>query len=85
MTLVLDNLPQQVDAALRARARAEGKSVDQVAVEALQSGLGLGGGGKRRDLSDIAGSLSPADAAALAATVRDMDAADLRTRSGDEA
>ena len=45
-----------IDGAVRERAKAEGKSLNEVAVEALAEGLGLGGGEVvRRDLSDIAG------------------------------
>ena len=41
---------------MRAKAKAEGKSVDQVALEAIKAGLGLSAGRKKkRDLSDVAG------------------------------
>jgi hypothetical protein len=56
VNLQIQNIPRQIDEALRARAQAEGKTVDQVALEAIESGLGLSAsGGKQRDLSDIAG------------------------------
>jgi hypothetical protein len=46
-----------VDEALRRRARVEGKSLNEAAIEALAEGLGLGAEPVvRRDLSDIAGS-----------------------------
>ncbi len=52
----IQNIPRKIDEALRARAQAQGKTVDQVALEAIETGLGLSvGGGKQRDLSDIAG------------------------------
>jgi hypothetical protein len=56
VNLQIQNIPHQIDEALRARAQAQGKTVDQVALEALETGLGLSAsGGKQRDLSDIAG------------------------------
>ena len=45
-----------MDEALRRRARVEGKSLNEVAIESLAEGLGLGAEPViRRDLSDIAG------------------------------
>jgi hypothetical protein len=45
-----------VDQALRRRARAEGKSLNAVAMEAMVRGAGLGENPVRiRDLSDVAG------------------------------
>lgn len=79
MTLTLANLPDELNDALHEKARVEGKSVDQVAVEAIHTGLGLAGPGKRRNLSDFAGSLSADDAAVIEATVREMDNTDLRS------
>ena len=56
MNLQIQNIPSQIDQALRARAQAQGKTVDQVALEAIEAGLGLRvSGTKQRDLSDIAG------------------------------
>ncbi len=56
MHLQIQNIPRQVDEALRARAKAEGKTLDQVALEAIESGLGLNGAAsKKRDLNDVAG------------------------------
>ena len=47
----------EIDAALRNRARAEGKSLNAVALEVLAEGVGLGEAAvARRDLSDVAGS-----------------------------
>jgi hypothetical protein len=80
VTLILDDIPAQLDEALRARARAEGKSVGQVAVEAIRTGLAVAAG-VSRDLSDFAGSMSATDARAIEETVREMDLADLRSRS----
>lgn len=56
MNLQIQNIPQKVNKALRAKAKAEGKPVDQVALEAIKVGLGLiNKEKKKRDLSDIAG------------------------------
>ncbi len=49
--------PSGVDARLRQRARQEGKSLNEVAVEALAGGLGLSDEeGRFTDLDDLAGS-----------------------------
>jgi hypothetical protein len=51
------NIPDYLDAALRDVAREQGKSLNEVAIEALARGAGLGDSRVRqRDLSDIAGS-----------------------------
>jgi plasmid stability protein len=56
MTLTLKNLSETLERALRERANAEHKSLDQAAVDALARGLGLDQAPtKRRDLSEIAG------------------------------
>jgi plasmid stability protein len=56
MRYTLRNIPPHLDEALRARAREEGKSLNEVALETLLAGSGLAGEpAKRRDLSDIAG------------------------------
>lgn len=50
------SIPPAVDAALRARAKAEGKSLNEVTVDALARGAGLGEEPVRyRDLRDLAG------------------------------
>lgn len=57
MQYTLRNVPPEVDAALRARARSENKSLNEIAIEALTEAVGLAERGiRRRDLSDIAGS-----------------------------
>ena len=49
-------IPPAVDAALRQRARASGKSLNQSAVDALAEGAGMAATPrKRRDLADVAG------------------------------
>lgn len=57
MQYTLRNVPRAVDRALRERARRERKSLNEVALAALQSALGVDADERpRRDLSDIAGS-----------------------------
>jgi hypothetical protein len=48
------NIPPAVDIALREMARAAGKTLNQVALEALAEGIGMPR--KRRNLDDIVGS-----------------------------
>ena len=49
-------IPRAVDQELRRRARQEGKSLNEAAVEALTRGVGLGiERVRQRDLSDLAG------------------------------
>jgi hypothetical protein len=56
MQYTVRRIPPAVDAALRRRARALDKSLNEVAVQALADGLGLKGVRQaRRDLSDVAG------------------------------
>jgi hypothetical protein len=60
MQYTLRNVPPAVDDALRRRAREEGKSLNDVALEALCAGVGLGPQRlRRRDLGDLAGSWKP--------------------------
>jgi hypothetical protein len=53
MQYTLRNIPSTLDSELRRRAKAEGKSLNSVAIEALFRGTGLSV--RLRDLSDIAG------------------------------
>jgi hypothetical protein len=56
MQYTIRGVPPAVDRALRDRARATGKSLNEAAVDALAEGVGITGAPrKRRDLSDIAG------------------------------
>jgi hypothetical protein len=56
MQYTLRGIPPALDEAIRERARAEGKSINEIAVAALADGVGLGAEDiVRRDLSDIAG------------------------------
>jgi len=73
MQYTIRGIPPAVDEAVRQRARDEGKSLNEVAVEALADGLGLGGQDiVRRDLSDVVGTWKKdaATEAALAAQDR---------------
>ena len=55
MQYTIRGVPAAVDSALRERARAAGKSLNEAAVDALTEGSGMTGSRrKRRDLSDIA-------------------------------
>jgi plasmid stability protein len=50
------NIPGPLDAALRRRAREEGKSLNEIVVQALARGVGFSKEAVRqRDLSDLAG------------------------------
>lgn len=56
MQYTVRGIPSALDAALRQRARAAGKSLNEAAVDALAEGTGLvGAPRKRRHLGDIAG------------------------------
>lgn len=70
MQYTVRGIPKVVDDALRRRARLEGKSLNEVTIEALADGLGLGAEPTvRRDLSDVVGTWKkdPELEAALAA------------------
>ena len=55
MQYTLRDIPPTVDSELRRRAKAQGKSLNAVAVEALIQGAGLGEAPiRQRDLGDIA-------------------------------
>ena len=60
MQYTIRGIPADVDKALRRRARSSGKSLNEVAVEALRDGAGVAATPrKRRDLSDIVGTWKP--------------------------
>lgn len=57
MQYTIRNVPEYLDAALRGTARELGRSLNEVAVQALVRGAGLSDGPRRkRDLRDLAGS-----------------------------
>ena len=56
MQYTIRNVPEYLDAVLRGSAREQGKSLNEVAIEALARGAGVSDiGCRRRDLHDIAG------------------------------
>jgi hypothetical protein len=56
MQYTIRGIPAAVDSALRERARAAGKSLNETALDALAEGAGMTGRPRRRrDLGDIAG------------------------------
>ena len=60
MQYTIRRIPKAVDNAIRERARASRKSLNEAAVDALTEGSGATGAQrKRRDLSDIAGTWKP--------------------------
>ncbi len=70
MQYTIRNVPDSVDEALRRAAHERGKSLNEVAIEALARGAGVSGErGRQRDLGDIAGTWrrDPAFDSALAA------------------
>ena len=70
MQYTIRNVPEYLDAALRGAAREQGRSLNEVAIEALTRGAGLGESPcRQRDLSDIAGTWQedPAFDSAIAA------------------
>jgi hypothetical protein len=56
MQYTLRDVPPRLDVELRERARREGKSLNQVAIEAMAQALGIAGTkSPRRSLDDVAG------------------------------
>jgi hypothetical protein len=56
MQYTIRKVPNSLDAALRRRAHEQGKSLNEVAIEALARGAGVSGERcRQRDLRDIAG------------------------------
>ena len=56
MQYTIRNVPDTLNEALRRAAREQGKSLNEVAIEALARGAGITGErGRQRDLNDIAG------------------------------
>ena len=73
MQYTIRGIPPAVDNALRERARATSKSLNEAAIDALSEGSGMSGTPrKRRNLSDVAGTWKSEKAveAALAAQDR---------------
>lgn len=60
MQYTIRGIPPAVDKALRQRARASGKSLNEAAIDALSEGVGVTGAPRKyRDVSDIAGTWVP--------------------------
>jgi plasmid stability protein len=81
MTITIEHIPEALSKALEARARSEGKSVPDVAVEILARGLKSNNALGQRNLTDIAGTMSEEDARAIGEAVRWMDAGDLANQT----
>ena len=78
MQYTIRNIPTVVDDALRARARAAGKSLNEVVVDALAAGAGVTEvPRKRRDLGDVAGSWKTDEAVESALAAQDEPDEDL--------
>ena len=78
MQYTIRGIPAVVDDALRARARAAGKSLNEVAIDALAQGAGVTAAPrKRRDLGDVAGMWQPDEAVESALAAQDEPDEDL--------
>ena len=78
MQYTIRGIPAVVDDALRARARAAGKSLNEVVVDALALGAGVTAGPrKRRDLADLAGRWMPDEGVESALAAQDEPDEDL--------
>jgi hypothetical protein len=72
MQYTVRGIPEALDRIIRQRAREKGKSLNEVAVEALADGLGCGKDHVvRRDLSDIVGTWKREAAVETALTAQD--------------
>lgn len=78
MQYTIRGIPAVVDDALRARARAAGKSLNEVVVDALAAGAGVTAAPrKRRDLGDVAGTWETDEAVESALATQDEPDEDL--------
>ena len=78
MQYTIRGIPPALDEAIRERARAEGKSINDIAVAALADGLGLGTADiVRRDLSDVIGTWIDETAVEAALSAQDSVDEDL--------
>lgn len=78
MQYTLRNVPNLLDEVLRRSAREQGKSLNEVAIEALVRGAGLSERRfRQRDLNDIAGSWRKDPAFEAALTAQDTIDAEL--------
>lgn len=75
MQYTIRNVPDYLDAALRSAAREQGKSLNEVMLDALVRGAGLGHvPSRRRDVSDVVGTW--VDDPAFDAAVAEQDTID---------
>jgi plasmid stability protein len=75
MQYTIRNVPRAVDRALRRRAKVEGRSLNELAIDALTRATGLSGEvAKQRSLSDLAGSW--ADDPEIEGALADQDRVD---------
>ena len=78
MQYTIRGIPAVVDDALRARARATGKSLNEVVVDALAAGAGVTAAPRRRrDLGDLAGTWKTDKAVESALAAQDEPDEDL--------
>ena len=78
MQYTIRRIPAALDTALRQRARAAGKSLNEAAIDALTEGSGMAGKPrKRRDLHDVAGTWEPDKGVDAALAAQDQVDADL--------
>lgn len=78
MQYTIRRIPRAIDNAIRERARATGKSLNEAVVDTLAAGAGVQGvPHKQRDLSDIAGSWKSDKAVDAALADQDRVDADL--------
>jgi len=73
MQYTVRGIPEALDKEIRQRARAEGKSLNEIAVKALADSLGFGRKSVvRRDLSDIVGTWKREASVEAGLTAQDM-------------
>jgi plasmid stability protein len=78
MQYTIRDIPAAVDAAIRARAREAGQSLNAAVVDVLAEGTGVTGASRRRrDLGDIAGTWKADKALESALAAQDRVDADL--------
>lgn len=65
MQYTVRDVPRDVDRAIRAKAKAEGKSLNRALLELMQRGLGMGSVGKPKRNLGFMGDLSDPDAKAI--------------------
>ncbi len=71
MQYTIRGVTAQIDETARERAKAEGKSLNEVVLEALVNGLGLSEDVVRRDLSDVVGTWKKDASVEVALAARD--------------